>query len=64
MDAVLSWTDTLSALGLFILWNPVLKIDSLRNNSSTLSRSRLLRGCFWRGVVVAGPGPGCHRSGV
>ena len=58
----MSWTDTFSALGRCTLRvKPVLRLDSLRNSSFTLSRTRLLRGVFSAaggGVVVAGPGPG------
>ena len=39
--------------GFTLMGNPVLRLDSLRNYSSTLSRSRLLRGWF-------GGGRGCR----
>ena len=53
----LSWTDTLSAIGRFTRrWSPGLRLDSVRNSSSTLSRTRLLRGVF----VLGGGGCRCR----
>ena len=50
--------------GFTLMGNPVLRLDSLRNSSSTLSRTRLLRrgfsvsGGWGGGSLLPAPGPG------